>query len=67
MATGPAGKGRPASNAGQRRADDNVDHPLQAETLLDAELISRYRVPPAGNPADRSRAVPLLDLGNRGP
>jgi hypothetical protein len=58
MATGPAGKGRPASNAGQRRGgDDNVDHPLQAETLLDAELISRYRVPPAGNPADRSRAV----------
>jgi hypothetical protein len=35
--------------------------------VLDAGLISRYRVPPAGNPADQSRAVRLLDLGNRGP
>jgi hypothetical protein len=68
MATGPAGKGWPASNAGQRhRTDDDVGHQLQAETLLDAGLISRYGVPPAGNPADRSRAVPLLDPGNRGP
>ncbi len=58
MAAGPAGKRRPASNAGQRRgADDNVGHPLQAGTLLDAELISRHGVPPAVNPADRSRAV----------
>jgi hypothetical protein len=68
MATGPAGKGRPASNAGQRRgADDNVGHELQAATLLDAGLISRYRMPAAGNPADRSLAVPLLDLDSRGP
>jgi hypothetical protein len=37
-----------ASNAGQRRrADDNAAHPLRAETLLDAEVISRYGVPPA--------------------
>jgi hypothetical protein len=51
MATGAGRKGRPASNAGQRlRADDNVGHQLKAETLLDAGLISRYRVPPAGNP-----------------
>jgi hypothetical protein len=35
-------------NADQRRgADDNAAHPLRAETLLDAELISRYGVPPA--------------------
>jgi hypothetical protein len=48
LAAGPAGKGRPASNAGQRRrADDNSDHPLRAETLLGAELISRYDVPPS--------------------
>ena len=51
-------KGREASNAGQRRrtddnagqrgrADDNAGHPLRAETLLDAELISRYGVPPS--------------------
>jgi hypothetical protein len=33
-------------NADQRRgADDNAAHPLRAETLLDAELISRYGVP----------------------
>jgi hypothetical protein len=61
------GKGRPASNVGQRRgADDNLDHPLQAETLLDAELISHHRVPPARNPADQPRAVPLLDPSTRG-
>jgi len=41
-------EGRPASNAGQRRrADDNSGHPLRAETVLDAGLISRYDVPPS--------------------
>jgi hypothetical protein len=39
----------------RRRADDNVSHQLQAETLLDAGLISRYRVPPAGNPLTGAR------------
>jgi len=52
--------------AHRRRADDNVGQQLQAETLLDAGLISRHGVPAAGNAADRSRAVPLLDPGNRG-
>jgi hypothetical protein len=46
LAARPAGKGRPTSNADQRRrADDNAGHPLRAETLLDAELISRYGAP----------------------
>ena len=48
MATGPTGRGRPVFNVGQRRrAEHNVGHPLRAETLLDAELISRYGVPPS--------------------
>jgi hypothetical protein len=36
----------PASNAGPgRRADDNAGHLRRAETLLDAELISRCGAP----------------------
>jgi hypothetical protein len=57
MATGRTGKRRTASKADQRRRpDDNVDHPLQAGTLLDAGLIGRYRAE-RWQPADRSRAV----------
>ena len=52
-------------NADQRRrADRNVGHPLRAETLLDAELISRYGVPPLDT-AERPWTVPLPDFDNR--
>jgi len=42
------------STTARSAADDNVGHQLQAETLLDAGLISGYDVPPAGNPPVRS-------------
>jgi hypothetical protein len=42
------------STTARSAADDNVGHQLHAETLLDAGLISRYDVPPAGNPPVRS-------------
>jgi len=52
-------------NADQRRrADHNVGHPLRAETLLDAELISRYGVPPLDT-AERPWTVLLPDFNNR--
>jgi hypothetical protein len=44
---------------------DNVGHPLQPETAFDAQLLSRYDVPPYVNSADQSGAVPFLDIGNR--
>ena len=44
---------------------DNVGHPLQPQTALDARLIASYDVPPYVNSADQSGAVPFLDIGNR--
>jgi hypothetical protein len=44
---------------------DNLGHPLQAETPLDAKLIATYDVPPFVNGADQSGAVPFLDIANR--
>ena len=44
---------------------DNVGHPLQAQTALDARLIASYDVPPYVNSADQSGAVPFLDIGNQ--
>jgi hypothetical protein len=44
---------------------DNVGHPLQAQTPLDAELIATYDVPPYVNSVDQSGAVPFLDIGNQ--
>jgi Domain of unknown function (DUF929) len=44
---------------------DNLGHPLQAETPLDAKLIATYDVPPFVNSADQSGAVPFLDIANR--
>ena len=53
-------------NADQRRrADDNAAHPLGAETLLDAELISRYGVPPFQHRCPGPRLLP--DIDNRVP
>ena len=59
--------------AGYRSADltlrttelaDNLGHPLQVQTPLDARLIGAYDVPPYVNSADQSGAVPFLDIGN---
>ena len=44
---------------------DNVGHPLQAQTALDARLIASYDVPPYVNSVDQSGAVPFLDIGNQ--
>ena len=44
---------------------DNVGHPLQAQTALDAKLIGTYDVPPYVNSVDQSGAVPFLDIGNQ--
>jgi hypothetical protein len=44
---------------------DNVGHPLQAQTALDARLIATYDVPPYVNSVDQSGAVPFLDIGNQ--
>jgi hypothetical protein len=44
---------------------DNVGHPLQPQTPLDASLIARYDVPPYVHSVDQSGAVPFLDIGNR--
>jgi len=44
---------------------DNVGHPLQAQTPLDAELIATYDVPPYVNSVYQSGAVPFLDIGNQ--
>ena len=44
---------------------DNVGHPLQPQTQLDAGLIASYDVPPYVNSVDQSGAVPFLDIGNR--
>jgi hypothetical protein len=44
---------------------DNVGHPLQPQTQLDARLIASYDVPPYVNSVDQSGAVPFLDIGNR--
>ncbi len=44
---------------------DNVGHPLQPQTALDARLIASYDVPPYVNSVDQSGAVPFLDIGNR--
>jgi hypothetical protein len=44
---------------------DNVGHPLQPQTALDARLISTYDVPPYVNSVDQSGAVPFLDIGNQ--
>jgi Domain of unknown function (DUF929) len=44
---------------------DNVGHPLQPQTALDARLIASYDVPPYVNSADQSGAVPFLDIGNK--
>jgi hypothetical protein len=44
---------------------DNVGHPLQAQTALDARLIGTYDVPPYVNSVDQSGAVPFLDIGNQ--
>ncbi len=44
---------------------DNVGHPLQPQTQLDASLIASYDVPPYVNSVDQSGAVPFLDIGNR--
>jgi hypothetical protein len=44
---------------------DNVGHPLQAQTPLDARLIGTYDVPPYVNSVDQSGAVPFLDIGNQ--
>jgi Domain of unknown function (DUF929) len=44
---------------------DNVGHPLQPQTQLDARLVASYDVPPYVNSVDQSGAVPFLDIGNR--
>jgi hypothetical protein len=44
---------------------DNVGHPLQPQTQLDARLIGTYDVPPYVNSVDQSGAVPFLDIGNQ--
>ena len=44
---------------------DNVGHPLQSPTRLDARLIGSYDVPPYVNSVDQSGAVPFLDIGNQ--
>jgi Domain of unknown function (DUF929) len=44
---------------------DNAGHPLQAQTQLDASLISSFDVPPYVNSADQSGAVPFLDIANQ--
>jgi hypothetical protein len=44
---------------------DNAGHPLQAQTPLEARLISSFDVPPYVNSADQSGAVPFLDIGNQ--
>jgi hypothetical protein len=44
---------------------DNVGHPLQPQSALDARLIASYDVPPYVNSVDQSGAVPFLDIGNR--
>jgi len=44
---------------------DNVGHPLQPQTALDARLIASYDVPPYVNSVDQSGAVPFLDIGNQ--
>ena len=44
---------------------NNVGHPLQPQTQLDASLIASYDVPPYVNSVDQSGAVPFLDIGNR--
>jgi len=44
---------------------DNVGHPLQPQTPLDARLIGTYDVPPYVNSVDQSGAVPFLDIGNQ--
>ena len=44
---------------------DNVGHPLQSQTALDARLIASYDVPPYVNSVDQSGAVPFLDIGNQ--
>jgi hypothetical protein len=44
---------------------DNAGHPLQAQTPLEASLISSFDVPPYVNSADQSGAVPFLDIGNQ--
>jgi hypothetical protein len=44
---------------------DNVGHPLQPQTALDARLITSYDVPPYVNSVDQSGAVPFLDIGNQ--
>ena len=44
---------------------DDVGHPLQAQTALDARLIASYDVPPYVNSVDQSGAVPFLDIGNQ--
>jgi hypothetical protein len=64
-ARSPMSNWRQSFNADQRRrADHNVGLPLRAETLLDAELISRYGVPPLDT-AERPWTVPLPDFNNR--
>ncbi len=44
---------------------DNAGHPLQPQTRLDSELITRFDVPPYVNSADQSGAVPFLDIANQ--
>ena len=44
---------------------DSAGHPLQAQTPLEASLISSFDVPPYVNSADQSGAVPFLDIGNQ--
>jgi uncharacterized protein DUF929 len=44
---------------------DNAGHPLQAQTPLDATLISSFDVPPYVNSADQSGSVPFLDIANQ--
>lgn len=44
---------------------DNSGRSLQAQTPLDAKLISTYDVPPYVNAADQSGAVPFLDIANK--
>ena len=44
---------------------DDVGHPLQPQTQLDARLIANYDVPPYVNSVDQSGAVPFLDIGNQ--
>jgi hypothetical protein len=44
---------------------DNAGKPLQPESVLDAQLLGQYDVPPYVNSADQSGAVPFLDIGNQ--